>query len=75
MWEPIETAPDGGNILASNGRAIWLAWKGSDGRWREIGATLAKARKPLFWMPLPALPKAEASGYVIVKRHPLQEGE
>jgi hypothetical protein len=63
-WQPIETWP-GTKVLASDGRSVWIAWQGKkwtgptyelDGIWRELGQTVAKARKPQFWMHLPDPP-------------------
>jgi hypothetical protein len=63
-WQPIETAPDEGDMLLLVSGEIYSGYKLKDGSWafpfadyHGCGCCSSNTDKPTYWMPLPETPK------------------
>lgn len=57
-WQPIETAPSGKQIIATNGKKVTVAFRDmipGNGPWHDLVTFFTKNKfDPTHWMPLPA---------------------
>lgn len=56
QWQPIETAPDEGDVIVIGGRHSTPATVPADGSWWRYHRSNGGLSTPTLWMPLPAPP-------------------
>jgi hypothetical protein len=63
-WQPISTAPDGEDILGTDGGTVdrtWEGWMDGDGNPVYVHADWV-SWEPTHWMPLPKPPRQPMNG-------------